>query len=135
MRNSSPSPSHSTHVPIKVQHKIAKKRPIRRRRVDLPCGCSYYLGINCASHGFSHRGTHHCSSSREWRVYLDNQQSPLFQNNTTQPETISTEPRLNDNTSSIQLQPEESVGNTPVFYNLPDLDSFTTSDLAFLKGI
>nr|WEU77276.1 AC2 protein [Ageratum yellow vein China virus] len=42
MQNSSPSTAHCTQVPIKVQHKIAKRRPIRRRRVDLTCGCSYH---------------------------------------------------------------------------------------------
>nr|ABY59048.1 AC2 [Tomato yellow leaf curl Vietnam virus] len=135
MQNSSPSRSHCTQLPIKVQHKIAKKKPVRRRRVDLPCGCTYYFGINCASHGFSHRGTHHCSSSREWRIYLDNQQSPIFQDNPPPRETIPEEPRHHNSTSAIQLQPEESVGNTPMFSDLPDLDSFTYSDLAFLKSI
>nr|AYA62491.1 AC2 [Ageratum yellow vein China virus] len=135
MQNSSPSTAHCTQVPIKVQHRIAKKRPIRRRRVDLPCGCSYYLGLNCASHGFTHRGTHHCSSSREWRVYLDNQKSPLFQDNPAPRETIPDQQRHHHSTSPVQPQPEESVGNTPVFSELPGLDSLTTSDLAFLKSI
>ncbi|AAU00337.1 AC2 protein [Tomato yellow leaf curl Guangdong virus] len=135
MQHSSPSRSHCTQVPIKVQHKIAKKRPVRRRRVDLDCGCSYYFGINCASHGFSHRGTHHCNSSREWRIYLDNQQSPLFQDNPTPRETIPEEPRYHNRPNTIQLQPEESVGDTQMFSNLPNLDSFTSSDLAFLKSI
>ncbi|ADF42584.1 trap [Radish leaf curl virus-Hajipur [IN:LabIso:11]] len=31
MQNSSPSPSRCTQVPIKVQHRIAKKRPVRIR--------------------------------------------------------------------------------------------------------
>nr|AJE24733.1 transcriptional activator protein [Tobacco leaf curl Pusa virus] len=135
MQNSSPSRSHCTQVPIKVQHKIAKKRPIRRRRIDLPCGCSYYFGIDCASHGFTHRGTHHCNSGREWRVYLDGQKSPLFQDIPAPRETISIQQRHNNFTSPVQLQPEESVGDTPVFSNLPNLDSFTSSDLAFLKSI
>nr|AXE43634.1 TrAP protein [Croton yellow vein mosaic virus] len=77
MRPSSPSKAHSTQVPIKVQHKIAKKG-IRRRRVDLPCGCSYFISIACHNHGFTHRGTHHCRSSREWRVYLGDSKSPYF---------------------------------------------------------
>nr|CAJ98460.1 AC2 protein [Malvastrum leaf curl virus] len=135
MRPSSPSKSHSTQVPIKVQHRLAKKKPIRRRRVDLPCGCSYYSSINCADHGFTHRGTTHCNSIREWRVYLDGQKSPIFQDNQTPRETISEEPRHHHSTSPIQLQPEESVGDTQMFSNLPNLDSFTSSDLAFLKSI
>ncbi|ADB45303.1 transcriptional activator protein [Tomato leaf curl Patna virus [Tobacco]] len=135
MQNSSPSPSRCTQVPIKVQHRIAKKRPVRRRRIDLPCGCFYLFGLDCASHGFTHRGTHHCNSGREWRVYLDGQKSPLFQDIPTPRETISIQQRHNHHTSPVQLQPEESVGDTPVFSNLPNLDSFTSSDLAFLKSI
>ncbi|ACA61121.1 C2 protein [Tomato leaf curl Cotabato virus] len=135
MQNSSPSHNHCTQVPIKVQHKIAKKKPVRRRRVDLPCGCSYYFGIDCANHGFSHRGTHHCSSNREWRIYLDDQKSPLFQDNQARREAVPDEPRYHDGTNTVQPQPKESVGNTPVFSDFPDLDSFTSSDLAFLKNL
>ncbi|AFM44664.1 AC2 [Premna leaf curl virus] len=134
MQNSSPSRNHCTQVPIKVQHKISKQRPPRRRRIDLPCGCSYYLGLNCASHGFSHRGVHHCSSSKEWRVYLDAQKSPLFQDNQPHTQHIHDKQRHHNSPGPVQPQPEESVGDTPVFSDLPDLDSFTSSDLAFLKG-
>nr|WCL96068.1 C2 protein [Tomato leaf curl Cebu virus]WCL96074.1 C2 protein [Tomato leaf curl Cebu virus] len=135
MQNSSPSHNHCTQVPIKVQHKIAKKRPGRRRRIDLSCGCSYYLGLDCASYGFSHRGTYHCSSSREWRIYLDDNKSPLFQDIPTRHEAVPEELRCHNNTNTVQSQPEESVGNTPVFSDLQNLDSFTSSDLAFLKSI
>nr|ACA61013.1 C2 protein [Tomato leaf curl Philippines virus]ACA61019.1 C2 protein [Tomato leaf curl Philippines virus] len=135
MQNSSPSRGHSTQVPIKVQHKIAKRRPIRRRRIDLPCGCSYYLGINCASYGFSHRGTHHCSSGREWRIYLDDNKSPLFQDIPTRQDAVLEKPRYHNSTDTVQPQPEESVGNTSMFSDLQNLDSFTSSDLAFLKSI
>nr|QWM97880.1 Transactivator protein [Bidens pilosa leaf crumple virus]QWM97900.1 Transactivator protein [Bidens pilosa leaf crumple virus] len=134
MRSSSPSKAHSTPVPIKVQHRIAKKTT-RRRRVDLPCGCSYFIAIGCHNHGFTHRGSYHCSSSREWRIYLDGQKSPIFQDNPTPRETISTVPRCDNITSPIQLQPEESVGDTQMFSSLQNLDSFTSSDLAFLKSI
>nr|AGM20533.1 TrAP protein [Tomato yellow leaf curl Yunnan virus] len=134
MQNSSPSRNHCTQVPIKVQHRIAKKS-VRRRRVDLPCGCTYYYSISCANHGLSHRGTHHCNSSREWRVYLDGSKSPIFQNNQTRPATVLNEPRHNHDPNTVQPQPEESVGTTPMFSDLPDLDSLTTSDLAFLKSI
>ncbi|CAK02781.1 transcription enhancer protein [Tomato yellow leaf curl China virus -[Y264]] len=134
MRSSSPSKSHSTPVPIKVQHRIAKKAT-RRRRVDLPCGCSYFISINCHDYGFTHRGTIHCSSNREWRLYLDGQKSPLFQDNQAPQKTVHDEARHNHITSTVQLQPEESVGDTQMFSNLQNLDSFTSSDLAFLKSI
>nr|QPB75069.1 AC2 [Pepper yellow leaf curl Thailand virus] len=134
MQSSSPSKAHSSQVPIKVRHRIAKKTT-RRRRVDLPCGCSYFVALGCHNHGFTHRGTHHCSSGREWRIYLDGQQSPLFQSNTTPREAIHDEPRHNHRADPVQLQPEESVGTTPMLPNLPNLDSFTSSDLAFLKSI
>nr|BAU79583.1 transcriptional activator protein [Papaya leaf curl Guandong virus] len=135
MQNSSPSRVHSTQVPIKVQHRIAKKKSIRRRRIDLNCGCSYYISINCHNYGLTHRGTHHCSSSREWRVYLDGTKSPLFQDNASRQQTIQHEPRHNTCANQIQSQPEESIGDTSVFSKLPDLDSFTSSDLAFLKSL
>ncbi|ABG26050.1 TrAP protein [Erectites yellow mosaic virus] len=134
MQSSSPSRAHSTQVPIKVRHRIAKKTT-RRRRVDLPCGCSFFVALKCHNHGFTHRGTHHCSSRREWRIYLDGQQSPVFQNNTTPREAIHDETRRNHSAGPVQLQPEESVGDTQMFSNLPNLDSFTSSDLAFLKSI
>ncbi|ANT82186.1 AC2 protein [Ramie yellow mosaic virus] len=135
MQNSSPLPSHCTQVPIKVQHRIAKKKSIRRRRVDLPCGCTYYISINCASHGFTHRGVHHCNSSREWRVYLAGAESPVFQDHETRRETVPEQLRHHHSPSPVQLQPEESIGDTPMFSDLPNLDSFTTSDWAFLKSI
>ncbi|AAF02099.1 AC2 trap protein [Pepper leaf curl virus] len=137
MQSSSPSKAHSSQVPIKVRHRIAKKTT-RRRRVDLPCGCSYFVALGCHPHGFTHRGTSHCSSSsssREWRIYLDGQQSPIFQNNTTPREAVPEEPRHNHGANPVQLQPEESGGTTPMLSNLPNLDSFTSSDLAFLKSI
>ena len=134
MQNSSSFPKRSTQVPIKVQHKIAKKA-IRRRRVDLPCGCTYYFAIECASHGFTHRGTHHCNSGREWRLYLDGQKSPIFQDRPPRREYIPDKEGHHHTPDPIQPQPEESTGDSPVFSDLPDLDSFTSSDLAFLKCI
>nr|AAW50895.1 transactivator protein [Begomovirus sp. CR-2004-4] len=134
MRPSSPSKSHSTQVPIKVQHRIAKKNN-RRRRVDLPCGCSYFIALACHNHGFSHRGVHHCSSSREWRVYLGDTKSPLFQDNGAPQPPISNESRYHENPNPVQLQPEESVGNSQMLSDLPDLDDFTASDWSFLKSI
>ncbi|CAP78912.1 AC2 protein [Ageratum yellow vein virus - [G129]] len=135
MQNSSPSTAHCTQVPIKVQHRIAKRKPIRRRRVDLTCGCSYYFGIDCANHGFSHRGNYSlqlnarvaCIPGRSKIPYISRYPSTTRDHSTTT--TTSYRSKYNSSTT------EESVGNTPVFSELPDLDSLTTSDLAFLKSI
>nr|ALU33562.1 AC2 [Tobacco leaf curl Thailand virus] len=134
MRSSSPSKAHSTQVPIKVKHRLAKKGN-RRRRVDLPCGCSYFIALACHDHGFTHRGTHHCSSSREWRVYLGDSKSPLFQDNRPPEPSISNEGRYHHVTNTVQLQPEESSGSAQVFSSLPNLDDFTASDWSFFKGL
>nr|ANW06373.1 transcriptional activator protein [Tomato yellow leaf curl Kanchanaburi virus]ANW06383.1 transcriptional activator protein [Tomato yellow leaf curl Kanchanaburi virus] len=135
MQNSSPSNSHSTIAPVKVQHKIAKKKIPRRRRVDLDCGCSYYVNINCHKYGFTHRGNHYCSSSAEWRVYVGSSKSPVFQGAEAQQQTIQRQQRLFGDTDPIQPQPQEGVGDSQVFPDLQNMDSFTTSDLAFLKSI
>nr|ACH72918.1 AC2 [Croton yellow vein mosaic virus]AUT36481.1 TrAP [Croton yellow vein mosaic virus] len=134
MRPSSPSKAHSTQVPIKVQHKIAKKG-IRRRRVDLPCGCSYFISIACHNHGFTHRGTHHCSSSREWRVYLGDSKSPVFQDNTTPQQAIPNEGRHHHRSDTVQSQPEESVGDTQVLPELQSLDYVTGFDWDVLTSL
>nr|CUH74486.1 transcrioptional activator protein [Tomato leaf curl Karnataka virus] len=134
MRSSSPSKAHSTQVPIKVKHRLAKKGN-RRRRVDLPCGCSYFIALACHDHGFTHRGTHHCSSSIEWRVYLGDSKSPIFQDNRASQPAIPDEPRHHHRPSTVQSQPEESVGDTQMFPSLPNLDDLTASDWSFLKGI
>ncbi|AEA11181.1 AC2 protein [Vernonia yellow vein Fujian virus] len=135
MQPSSPSTSRCTPVPIKVLHRAAKRKPIRRKRIDLPCGCTYYRSINCHNHGFTHRGTHHCSSSDEWRIYLGGTKSPIFQDPKPPQKTIPDGQRHHRNEDPVQLQPEESVGTSNVFLDIQDLDSFTTSDIAFLKSI
>ncbi|AAS55101.1 transcriptional enhancer protein [Tomato leaf curl Bangalore virus-Cotton [Fatehabad]] len=134
MRDSSPSKNHSTQVPIKVQHRLAKKGT-RRRRVDLPCGCSYFIALACNDHGFTHRGTHHCSSNREWRVYLGNSKSPLFQDNRAPQPAIPVGERHHNRPDTIQSQLEESVGDTQMLSGLPNLDDLTASDWSFLKGL
>ncbi|AAW82639.1 transactivator protein [Tomato leaf curl Pune virus] len=134
MRDSSPSKAHSTQVPIKVQHRLAKKGT-RRRRVDLPCGCSYFIALACHDNGFTHRGTHYCSSSREWRVYLGDSKSPIFQDNKTPQPTIPDEQRYHHRPSTIQSQPEESVGDTQMFPKSTNLDDLTASDWSFFKGL
>nr|AWD84448.1 transcriptional activator protein [Tomato leaf curl virus] len=134
MRPSSPSKAHSTQVPIKVQHRLAKKGT-RRRRGEVACGCSYFIAINCHNHGFTHRGTHHCSSSREWRIYLGGSKSPLFQDHRPRQPSIHNEYGYTHDQDPVQLQPQESSGTAQVFSNLPNLDDLTPSDWSFLQGI
>ncbi|ABF67533.1 transactivator protein TrAP [Sida mosaic Sinaloa virus] len=122
MQSSSPS-----HPPsIKTAHRQAKRRAIRRRRIDLECGCPIYFHIGCIGHGFTHRGIRHCTSGREWRVYLGDRKSPLFQDvpcrraNTYEEQGV---PR----TDTIQPQPEESVGSPQSLPELPSLDDIDDS--------
>nr|QJW71414.1 transcriptional activator protein [Sri Lankan cassava mosaic virus] len=135
MRPSSPSASRSTQVPIKVQHRAAKRKAIRRRRVDLNCGCSYYVHINCHNHGFTHRGTHHCSSGDERRIYLGGSKSPLFQDHPAGQPAVQQAVGHNNHPDTLQPQPEESVGTTSMLDGFQGLDDLTASDLAFLEGI
>nr|ALO02836.1 AC2 [Soybean chlorotic blotch virus] len=138
MRSSSASPSHSTAVPIKVRHRQAKKRQIRRRRVDLRCGCSYFVSINCANHGFTHRGTHHCSSSREWRLYLDGPKPSALQSDATSHGNPGVAIQHNQATSAVQPQPQESVRTPQVLDNLDDIDAtdpLYESVWDFLEGL
>nr|CBJ57255.1 TraP [East African cassava mosaic virus (Uganda variant)] len=135
MPPSSPSTSHCSLVPIKVQHRTAKTRAIRRRRVDLECGCSFYLHIDCINHGFSHRGTHHCASSKEWRFYLGHNKSPLFRNHRPRQEAREHEPRHHHTPDTVQPQPSEGIGDSQVFSQLQNMDDLTASDWSFLKSI
>nr|AFB81508.1 transcription activator protein [Cotton leaf curl Rajasthan virus] len=134
MRSSSHLIDPCTQVPIKVQHREAKRRN-RRRRVDLECGFSYYLSINCHNHGFTHRGTHHSSSSTEWRIYLGGAKSPLFQGYQPRQPSIHDGYGHTHDQDPVQLQHSESFGTAQVFSNLPNLDDLTASDWSFLKGI
>ncbi|AGH29736.1 transactivating protein [Tomato chlorotic mottle virus] len=118
--------SSSTPPSIKVQHRAAKKRAIRRRRIDLQCGCSIFVHIDCAGHGFTHRGTHHCTSGREWRVYLGNIKSPLFQDVQRRGHTIHEDQSL-PRPNTVQPQPEESTGSPQGLSQLPNLDDIPES--------
>ncbi|CAJ90738.1 C2 protein [Sida yellow vein Madurai virus] len=126
MRRSLPSERLSTQVPIKVEHQKAKRK-IRRKRVDLDCGCTYYRSLNCHNHGFTHRGIHHCSSSDEGDL-LGHGNSPIFQDPRPTWTGRSTATTTSLQSNSGQPQPEESLGGSQMFHNLPDLDSFTSSD-------
>nr|WBU87219.1 transcriptional activator protein [Papaya leaf curl Haveri virus] len=133
MQSSSHSKNHSIPV-AKTSLPQKKKKIIRRRRVDLQCGCSYYISINCHDHGFTHRGVHHCGSSREWRVYLDRSKSPVFQNIETRQQAVPDQSRHNQSANTVQPQPAESPGASQVFSNFPSLDGLTPSDWDFLEG-
>nr|AOT83444.1 trans-activating protein [Wissadula yellow mosaic virus] len=121
-----PSLSLSTPPCIKKAHRQAKRRAIRRRRIDLECGCSIYLHINCAEYGYTHRGTHHCASSGEWRLYLGNNKSPVFQ------DVQGRGPSIHNNkglpcTNTVQPQLEESIASPQSIPELPNLDDIPDS--------
>ncbi|UFT26571.1 transactivator protein [Desmodium yellow spot virus] len=118
--------SSSTPPSIKAQHRLAKRRPVRRRRIDLNCGCSIFLHINCRDNGFTHRGEHHCGSGREFRFYLGGSKSPLFQDNQRRETTVHKEHSL-PHPSPVQLQPQEDVGSTQGLPELPSLDDIDSS--------
>ncbi|QEE82322.1 transcriptional activator protein [Tomato vein clearing leaf deformation virus] len=118
--------SSSTPPSIKVAHRAAKRRAIRRRRIDIDCGCSFFRHINCANHGFTHRGIHHCASSREWRVYLGDNKSPVFQNNQGGRPPIH-ERQSVPHPDPVQPQLEEGAGSSQSLLELPGLDDISDS--------
>ncbi|ALK03458.1 transactivator protein [Whitefly-associated begomovirus 4] len=122
MLSSSPSAPPS----IKKAHRQAKRRAIRRRRIDLDCGCSIYFHIDCTGHGFTHRGTHHCTSGREWRVYLADRKSPVFQDVQRRGPAIHQNKNI-PHPDTVQPQPEESVGSPQSLPELPSLDDIDDS--------
>ncbi|ANY43213.1 transactivator protein [Croton golden mosaic virus] len=116
--------SSSTPLSIKKQPRQTKKKVIRRRRIDLQCGCSIYQHIDCTGHGFTHRGAHHCTSGREWRLYLGNNKSPIFQDQRSRGSTIHTNEDISC-TNTVQPQPEEPIASTQSLPELPSLDDFS----------
>nr|WKW49322.1 transcriptional activation protein [Euphorbia severe leaf golden mosaic virus] len=118
--------SSSTPPSIKPQHRTAKRRATRRRCVYLYCGCTVYIHINCINNGFTHRGTHHCASSREWRVYLGDNKSPVFQDNPRRDTPVHEHQNL-PHPDTVQPQPQKSVGSPQGISQLPSLDDFSDS--------
>nr|AEP82948.1 C2 [Tomato mottle leaf curl virus] len=118
--------SSSTPPSIKPQHRIAKKRVIRRKRIDLNCGCTIYQHIDCVGNGFTHRGSHHCTSGTEWRVYLGGPKSPLFQDNKRRESNIHEHKDL-PHPDTVQPQPQESIGSPKVLPELPSRDDINDS--------
>ncbi|UMM45344.1 transcriptional activator protein [Galium leaf distortion virus] len=117
--------SSSTPPCIKPRHRAAKTR-IRRRRIDLNCGCSFFQHIDCANHGFTHRGEHHCVSSREWRFYLGGAKSPLFQDNQCRGPPVHNNQSV-QHPDTIQPQPSEVVESTQSVPELPNMDDVDSS--------
>ncbi|AFZ40231.1 TrAP [Tomato mottle wrinkle virus] len=118
--------SSSTPPSIKPRHRAAKQRAIRRKRIDLDCGCSIYIHLNCRNNGFTHRGTHHCASSREWRLYLGDCKSPLFQDNQRRGPPIHNDKDLSS-ADTFQPQTAESVGSPQGISKFPSLDDIPES--------
>ncbi|AGD98619.1 transactivating protein [Sida yellow mosaic Alagoas virus] len=120
------SSSPSQPLSIKIQHRASKKRATRRRRIDCTCGCSIYVHINCSNHGFTHRGIHHCASGREWRLYMGDNKSPLFQDNKGRGSSLHQHQDL-PHQHQIQPQPEESIGSPQSIPQFPGLDDISDS--------
>ncbi|QCB65756.1 trans-activating protein [Tomato chlorotic leaf curl virus] len=118
--------SSSTPPSIKTKHRIAKKRAIRRRRIDLNCGCTIYVNLNCHGYGFTHRGTHHCTSGREWRLYLGDNKSPVFQDVQSRRHPVHDDQSISP-PDKVQSQPEESVASPQGIPEFPSLDDISDS--------
>nr|AGD98549.1 transactivating protein [Sida yellow mosaic virus] len=118
--------SSSTPPSIKPRHRAAKRRGTRRRRIDLACGCSIYVHISCSNNGFTHRGTHHCASSREWRLYLGDNKSPVFQDIPRRGPVVHDDQSV-PRTDTVQPQPQESIGSPQGIPELPSLDDISDS--------
>ncbi|KAL6994243.1 hypothetical protein U1Q18_012350 [Sarracenia purpurea var. burkii] len=118
------SSSHNHYSPPKNQkqlHQRAKKRSIRRRRIDLFCGCTIYVRINCANDGFTHRGDTHAIANAHWRVILGIEKPSLHQANRErygQP-VESSSPHDNN----VQPQPPQRTQSPQGSIPFPDLDN------------
>ncbi|CAP78911.1 AC3 protein [Ageratum yellow vein virus - [G129]] len=55
-------------------------------------------------------GITHCNSMREWRVYLDDQKSPIFQDTQAPRETIQQQQRHHTDPNTIQAQLRKALG-------------------------
>nr|AYW01266.1 Transcriptional Activator Protein [Cucurbit leaf crumple virus] len=79
-----------------------------------------------ADYGFSHRGTHHAVSGREFRFYLGRTKSPLFQDIPRRGSTIHNNEDI-PHPDQIQPQPQESTKSSQSIPELPNLDDITSS--------
>ncbi|KAL6961858.1 hypothetical protein U1Q18_043448 [Sarracenia purpurea var. burkii] len=122
MPNSSSSPNHySLPKNQKQLHQRSKKRSIRRRRIDLFCGCTIYVHINCANDGFTHRGGTHAIANAHWRVIPGIEEPTLHQGNR-EDDGLQLEPSIPDDNNVQPQSPqrtEPAQGSIP----FPDLDN------------
>nr|ALQ10810.1 AC2 [West African Asystasia virus 1] len=124
----------STPVPIKVSHRLAKKRRQRRKTINLRCGCAFLISESCTDYGFSHRGIHHCSSSAEWNILLGTEESNIHNDNRTHRQTIQHEPRHTEHPNQVQPQPEEGFRDSQMLFELQGLDEIEEFDISVLEG-
>ncbi|ACG69443.1 AC2 [Jatropha leaf curl virus] len=90
---------------------------------------------NCANHGFTHRGTHHCSSFQQWRLYLDGPKSSVLPRHQSHEQTLQPGPGHHTPPNTIQSQSQASTTDTQVLPELQSLDSFTDSDWDVLTSL
>lgn len=103
----------------KPAHRAAKHR---RRRIDCGCGCSIYFRLECASHGFSHRGTTCAPAGNYWRLLLVSQEPAILSNNGRSNTTVvPIQPRLQV-ADTVQQHSQESIGSSPMLSQFPGLD-------------
>ncbi|AGK29967.1 transcriptional activator protein [Jatropha mosaic Lucknow virus] len=91
--------------------------------------------INCANHGFTHRGTHHCSSFEQWRLYLDGPKSSVLPAHQSHEPALLSGPGHHTPPNTIQPQSQASTTDTQVLPELQSLDSFTDSDWDILTSL
>ncbi|KAL6978442.1 hypothetical protein U1Q18_020110 [Sarracenia purpurea var. burkii] len=118
------SSSHNHYSPPKNQkalHQRAKKRSIRRRRIDLFCGCTIYVHINCANDGFTHRGATHAIANAHWRVILGIEEPTLHQGNR-EDDRLQLEPSIPDD-NNVQPQPPQRAQSAQGSIPFPNLDN------------
>nr|AHB82046.1 transcriptional activator protein [Jatropha mosaic Lucknow virus]AIR77181.1 transcriptional activator protein [Jatropha leaf curl virus] len=90
---------------------------------------------NCANHGFTHRGTHHCSSFEQWRLYLDGPKSSVLPTPQSHEQALQSGSGHHTPPNTIQSQSQTSTTDTQVLPELQSLDSFTDSDWDFLTSL
>ncbi|AAM12386.1 transactivator protein Trap [Sida yellow mosaic virus] len=119
--------SSSTPPSIKPRHRAAKRRGTRRRRIDLACGCSIYVHINCSNDGIHAPRELITVPQAENGVYIwgDNK-SPVFQDIPRRGPVVHDDQSV-PRTDTVQPQPQESIGSPQGIPELPSLDDISDS--------
>lgn len=112
-----------------------KRNGVRRRRLDFECGCSAYVKLDCRHMGFTHGGVTQCASIQQWRLYLDDKKSPIFQGIETLQQALWPNDRRDTPSSAIQQSSQKTVESTQMLDNFSSLDDLTASDLALLESL